>query len=165
MEESNIKHGELAERLAFVEQQLVEMEGKIGLPSQILSEDAEYYINLSKDDLYKLSADACGIGAYKLNQFALHLQKYHNRYIAIVNWLDENIRFVVAKATQGIQCYGAKERDTIAIGNSEVAMELYRVKTEKKLIVDNVAFLTSRVTALADTLLDIKRGKAWQERS
>lgn len=165
IEDEDVPDNTVKGRLAFVEGQLDAMEAKIGLPSEIDIENAEEYLNLSRDALYKLSADACGIAAYKLGQFALSLQKYNNRYTAIVNWLDENIRFVVAKETEGIKAFGHKERETIAIANSPVALELYRIKAEKKLMADNTNFLTSRVSALADTLLDMKKSKAWQERS
>ena len=79
---------------------LDEYEQGMGLPNYITeglpAEELNEYLTMSRDVLEKVTPDQCGEIAYRLSQFAFHVQRTINREIARYNWSDDKIKEVIA---------------------------------------------------------------------
>src|SRR3954463_11777850 len=86
------------EEIALLDKILDEDETKIGisLAAQKSNTEVEKYLNLESAQLFKMSAEECGVGSVLLSQFAFHLQKFCNKYVTRSNWAEGRIKRVIA---------------------------------------------------------------------
>ena len=83
------------ERLAKLDSVLDEYESSIGLPKftdNFHDDSAKKYLQLTRDQIEKLTPDQCSEAALLLSGLAFHLQRSYNREIARINWADKILK-------------------------------------------------------------------------
>jgi hypothetical protein len=142
---------------------LDEYETSIGVPKYIpdaLPEDElNNYLTMSRDALEKLTVEDCGQIAYRLGQFAFHIQRTLNRETARFNWAEETIKEIIADDINNYKGYGYIEKSSQAIKHNDKAASLQKIKKYAKQRSDRLTYLASSVKNLSDILLSIIRLK------
>lgn len=142
---------------------LDEYEKSIGIASynsNLLPEDElNYYFQMNRDQLEKLTPDDCGQIAYRLGQFALHIQRSLNREQARMNWADETIKETIADELNTYKGYGYVEKSIQAIKHNEKAIALNKIKKYAKQRSDRLQYIANSIKNLSDIMLTISRTK------
>jgi hypothetical protein len=142
---------------------LDEYEQGIGISKYIsntLPEDElNVYFQMSRDQIEKLTPDDCGQIAYRLGQFALHIQRSINRELARMNWAEESIKEVIADEVNAYKGYGYIEKSIQAIKHNERASALNKIKKYAKQRSDRLQYIANSIKNLSDIMLSISRTK------
>lgn len=142
---------------------LDEYEQGIGISKYVsnsLPEDElNVYFQMSRDQIEKLTPDDCGQIAYRLGQFALHIQRSINRELARMNWAEETIKEVIADEVNEYKGYGYIEKSIQAIKHNERASSLNKIKKYAKQRSDRLQYIANSIKNLSDIMLSISRTK------
>ena len=142
---------------------LDEYETNMGLPvytNNALSEtELQEYLTMNRNVLEKTSPEDCAQMAYRLGQYAFHLQRTLNREQARFNWAEETIKDVICGEINYYKGYGYLEKSIQAINNNERAVALNSIKKHAKQRMDRLSFLANNIKNLSDILLSIQRNK------
>lgn len=142
---------------------LDEYENNIGLATyaanSLQSEELNKYLTMSRDELEKITPEDCGQMAYRLGQFAFHVQRTINREIARYNWADENIKECIADDINNYKGYGYVEKAYQAIKHNEKASALNNIKKYAKQRSDRLNYLANGIKNLSDIILSIQKNK------
>ena len=91
------------ERLAKLDSVLDEYESSLGLPSfndNFHDDTAKKYLQLTRNQIEKLTPDQCSEAALLLSSLAFHIQRSYNREIARINWADKILKSTIAGKEQ-----------------------------------------------------------------
>lgn len=142
---------------------LDEYENSIGLnkyaPDALPEVELNQYLTMSRDVLEKLTIDDCGQIAYRLGQFAFHVQRTLNREIARINWSEETIKEVIADEINNYKGYGYIEKSSQAIKHNDRANSLNKIKKYAQQRADRLTYLATSIKNLSDILISIQRTK------
>jgi hypothetical protein len=142
---------------------LDEYEKNIGIStyiSDVLPEaELQEYLVMSRDVIEKLQPEDCMQIAYRLGQFAFHIQRTINREIARYNWADETIKEVIADDINNYKGYGYIEKSMQAIKHNEKANALNKIKKYAKQRSDRLSYIANSIKNLSDIILTIARTK------
>lgn len=142
---------------------LDEYETSIGMPKYIPDSMPELelnnYLTMSRDSLEKLTVEDCGQIAYRLGQFAFHIQRTINRETARFNWAEETIKEIIADDINNYKGYGYIEKSSQAIKHNDKAASLQKIKKYAKQRSDRLTYIATSVKNLSDILLSIIRLK------
>jgi hypothetical protein len=142
---------------------LDEYEKNIGIStyiSDVLPEaELQEYLVMSRDVIEKLQPEDCMQIAYRLGQFAFHIQRTINREIARYNWADETIKEVIADDINNYKGYGYIEKSMQAIKHNEKANSLNKIKKYAKQRSDRLSYIANSIKNLSDIILTIARTK------
>lgn len=143
---------------------LDEYEKSIGLgsyKSDLFPEDEiNLYFSMNRDHIEKLNPEDCLQIAYRLGQFALHVQRSNNREIARHNWADETIKEVIADEINNYKGYGFLEKSLQAIKHNNKAESLNKIKKYAKQRSDRLSYLSGNIKNLSDILMMVYRSKS-----
>jgi len=142
---------------------LDEYEKNIGLGSyradSFPEEELNGYFQMSRDELEKTTPEVCGEIAYRLGQFAFHVQRSINRELSRLNWADETIKETIAEEINNYKGYGYIEKSFQAIKNNEKANNLHKIQKYAKQRMDRLSYLANSLKNLSDILIAIQRNK------
>jgi hypothetical protein len=142
---------------------LDEYETSVGMPKYVSDSMPESelndYLTMSRDSLEKLTVEDCGQIAYRLGQFAFHIQRTINRETARFNWAEETIKEIIADDINNYKGYGYVEKSSQAIKHNDKASSLQKIKKYAKQRSDRLTYIASSVKNLSDILLSIIRLK------
>ena len=142
---------------------LDEYEKNIGIStyiSDVLPEaELQEYLVMSRDVIAKFQPEDCMQIAYRLGQFAFHIQRTINREIARYNWADETIKEVIADDINNYKGYGYIEKSMQAIKHNEKANSLNKIKKYAKQRSDRLSYIANSIKNLSDIILTIARTK------
>lgn len=142
---------------------LDEYETSVGIPKYVPDSMPESelnnYLTMSRDTLEKLTVEDCGQIAYRLGQFAFHIQRTINRELARFNWAEETIKEIIADDINNYKGYGYVEKSSQAIKHNDKATSLQKIKKYAKQRADRLTYIASSVKNLSDILLSIIRLK------
>jgi hypothetical protein len=145
---------------------LDEYENSIGMNkyiSDVLPEaELSEYLTMSRDALEKLTIEDCGQIAYRLGQFAFHIQRTLNRESARFNWSEETIKETIADEINNYKGYGYIEKSAQAIKHNEKAQAINKIKKYAKQRLDRLTYLASSIKNLSDILISIQRAKGYK---
>jgi hypothetical protein len=151
------------EELQYWDNILDEYEQSIGTPkySSVLMPETELndYLTMNRDQLEKLSPEDCAQIAYRLGQFAFHIQRTINREIARYNWAEETIKEVIADEVNNYKGYGYIEKSLQAIKHNDKAISLNSIKKYAKQRMDRLSYLANNVKHLSDIILSVQKTK------
>jgi hypothetical protein len=151
------------DELAEWDKILDEYEKSIGLPiynAEALPEnELSSYLSMSRDVIEKLTTEDCAQIAYRLSQFAFHLQRTSNRETARYNWADETIKETIADDINNYKGYGYIEKSTQAIKHNEKASALNKIRKYAKQRSDRLQYLASSVKNLSDMIISVQKSK------
>jgi hypothetical protein len=142
---------------------LDEYEKGIGIsvysPQNLSEDELSSYLTMGRDQIEKLSPEDCAQIAYRLAQFAFHLQRTVNREIARHNWADESIKEVIADEINQYKGYGYIEKSAQAVKHNEKANTLNNIKKYAKQRMDRLSYLANNVKNLSDIILAVQKTK------
>jgi len=142
---------------------LDEYEKSIGLGSyradSFSEEELNNYFQMSRDELEKITPEMCGEIAYRLGQFAFHVQRSINRELSRLNWADETIKETIAEEINNYKGYGYIEKSLQAIKNNDKAYALNKIKKYAKQRSDRLQYLANSIKHLSDIMLSIQKTK------
>lgn len=143
---------------------LDEYEKSLGLgsyKSDLFPEDEiNLYFSMNRDHIEKLNPEDCLQIAYRLGQFALHIQRSANREIARHNWADETTKEVIADEINNYKGYGYLEKSLQAIKHNDKAESLNKIKKYAKQRSDRLSYLSGNIKNLSDILMMVYRSKS-----
>lgn len=143
---------------------LDEYEKSLALPEYAASygvseQEINTYLSMSRDEIEKLSPEDCAQIAYRLGQFAFHIQRTINREIARQNWSEETIKETIADELNNYKGYGYVEKSLQAIKHNEKAQALNSIKKFAKQRTDRLSYIANSLKNLSDIMLSIQRAK------
>jgi len=125
------------------------------LPETELNE----YLTMPRNSLEKMTVDDCGQIAYRLGQFAFHLQRTINRENARINWAEGTIKEVIADEINNYKGYGYVEKSNQAIKHNDKASMLNKIKKYAQQRSDRLTYLASSIKNLSDILISVQKAK------
>ena len=87
------------EQLDKIDSVLDQYECSLGLPKfndNFYDDTAKRYLQLSRDQMEKLTPEQCAEAALLLASLSFHIQRSYNREIARVNWADRTLKTTLA---------------------------------------------------------------------
>lgn len=151
------------EQIEHWDKVLDDYEKSIGLgsysSSSLNEEELNNYFTMSRDQLEKLTPEDCAQIAYRLGQFAFHIQRTINREIARYNWAEETIKETIADELNNYKGYGFIEKSLQAIKHNEKAASLNKIKKYAKQRTDRLSYLANNIKNLSDIILSIQKTK------
>lgn len=151
------------EEVQYWDSILDEYEKGIGIslysPVSLPEDELNTYLSMNRDQIEKLTPEDCAQIAYRLGQFAFHLQRTANREIARYNWADETIKEVIADELNQYKGYGYIEKSAQAIKHNEKATMLNNIRKYAKQRIDRLSYLANSVKHLSDIILAVQKTK------
>lgn len=152
------------EELQYWDKILDEYEKSISLPDYSttngsIEQEINEYITMSRDQIEKLSPEDCAQIAYRLAQFAFHIQRTVNREIARYNWAEESIKEIIADDINNYKGYGYIEKSTQAIKHNEKAQAINNIKKFAKQRSDRLSYIANSIKNLSDIILSVQKTK------
>jgi len=151
------------EQLNYWDKILDEYELSIGLStynSQIFAEsELNEYLTMDRGVLEKLGPEDCAQIAYRLGQFAFHIQRTINREVARCNWSEETIKETIADEINNYKGYGFVEKSIQAIKHNDKASNLQKIKKYAQQRIDRLSYIANSIKNLSDILLSIQKTK------
>lgn len=142
---------------------LDEYENSIGFstyrPDTFSEQELNGYLQMSRDELEKTTPELCGEIAYRLGQFAFHIQRSLNRELSRFNWADETIKEIIADEINNYKGYGYIEKSLQAIKHNDKASALNKIKKYAKQRLDRLQYLANNIKNLSDIMLSIQKTK------
>ena len=117
------------------------------------------YLSMSRDQIEKLSPEDCAQIAYRLGQFAFHIQRTINREVARCNWSEETIKETIADEINNYKGYGFVEKSIQAIKHNDKASNLQKIKKYAQQRIDRLSYIANSIKNLSDILLSIQKTK------
>lgn len=152
------------EDLQYWDSILDEYESSISLPKYanqygVSEQEINQYLSMSRDEIEKLTPEDCAQIAYRLAQFAFHIQRTLNREIARLNWSEETIKETIADEINNYKGYGFIEKSLQAIKHNEKASSLNNIKKYAKQRIDRLSYISNGLKNLSDIIMSIQRTK------
>jgi hypothetical protein len=142
---------------------LDEYENSIGFnkysPTFLPEEELNQYFSMNRDAVEKLNPEDCAQIAFRLSQFAFHVQRTLNREIARFNWAEETLKEVVADEINNYKGYGYIEKFYQAVKHNDRASSLNAIKKYAKQRIDRLSYISNTIKNLSDIILSIQRTK------
>ncbi len=135
-------------------------ERSMGLPADCpaaVEVEATRLLQLDPDSLRVMTAAQCGEAAYSLELFALYLQKAANREQARLTRADERLARILPPLLSQRREYMLEERRLHAVAASPEARAVDALRAEARIRLDRLAYLASRVSALARILTELQK--------
>lgn len=123
-------------------------------------EEINVYFSMNRDHIEKLTPEDCLEIAYRLGQFALHIQRSSNREIARYNWAEETIKETIADDINNYKGYGYLEKSQQAIKHNDKASVINKIKKYAKQRSDRLSYLSGNIKNLSDILMMVYRSKS-----
>lgn len=151
-------------RRAKMQRLVEEYSVKVGLGKIQPSNDVEKYLNLTEADLRRMSAEDCGIAAYIVAKAMTYVQLQTNQIQADMNWCNQYIQWMVAKVlhTVGGQYTPVEYKRLLAIQQNDTAQTLYKVVINAQAKLDSMAFVTTQLRGVLNTLEGLQQTKRGQ---
>jgi hypothetical protein len=151
------------EEVAYWDSILDEYENSIGIPKYNTSsiDEAEFnrYLNMSRDEIEKLTPEDCGAIALRLNQFSFHTQRTINREQSRYDWSEDTIKNIIADEINNYKGYGYLEKAAQAIKHNDRAQSLEKIKKYAKQRINRLSYLANSINNMANTLINIQKLK------
>lgn len=149
----------LKEQLANLDQILDEYEKSHGFTIRN-ENNIEKYLNLSIDELRKMTNSEIGEAAYSLSRYSVYIQKQHNIETVRMNWAEHRIKKIISKELiQYKNVYSYEERKQLAIANNDVAVKLDDIRNYAKARSDRIAFISSKINEMAKYLIELQKAR------
>ena len=149
------------ERLAKLDSVLDEYESSLGLPSfndNFHDDTAKKYLQLTRNQIEKLTPDQCSEAALLLSSLAVHIQRSYNREIARINWADKILKSTIAGKEQSYRGSWDSQFNQ-AIKEDGYASKISDIKRYAQQRADRLTYLSSSIKGMSDIFLSVQRSK------
>lgn len=123
------------------------------------AEELERLIIMNRNELEGMDSASCGYIAYRLAQFAFHIQRAQNREVARISWAENEIELTIATELQSYNGYGYKEKASQAIKGNSHASILNKIKVYAQQRADRLSYQATGLKNLADIMRSIQMNK------
>lgn len=152
------------EELQYWDKILDEYEMTLSIPNHsnensLPSAEINEYLSMSRDSIEKLTPEDCAQIAYRLGQFAFHIQRNLNREIARYNWSEDTVKEVIADEINNYKGYGYIEKSIQAIKHNDKANSINQIRKYAKQRMDRLSYLANCIKNLSDIILAIQKTK------
>jgi hypothetical protein len=136
----------------------------LGLNAIAFNNESEKALNLTANEIKQLTPEEISIQSYILAHYSTFLQKEINRQTAKLKWANHNISVIVAKvgANYGDKWVKYEERKMLVVGDNEYAKILSDIALQASIRVEELSFLSSRISAMSDILDELHKTKKWK---
>ena len=152
------------ERLEKLDSILDSYESELGIPpykKEFYDDSIQQYLQLSRNQIEKLTPEHCAEAALLLASLSFHLQRSYNREIARVNWADHILRSSLAGREQ--QYKGSWESQfNQAIKEDTYATKVQQIKRYAQQRGDRLTYLASSIKNISDIFLSVQKSKAFK---
>ena len=149
------------ERLAKLDSVLDEYESSLGLPSfndNFHDDTAKKYLQLTRNQIEKLTPDQCSEAALLLSSLAFHIQRSYNREIARINWADKILKSTIAGKEQSYRGSWDSQFNH-AIKEDGYASKISDIKRYAQQRADRLTYPSSSIKGMSDIFLSVQRSK------
>lgn len=160
MDQQN-KHA-LVEKMEKIDSILDEYENSIGLSTYQIdfpnSNTANAYINMSRDQIEKMSIEGCAEAAYILGSLSFHIQRSMNREVARLNWAKTTIKEIICKrSSQYNGTWG--NQDMQATLDNDASRKLHDIQKYCQQRIDRLTYLSNSIKNMSDLFINLQRAK------
>lgn len=150
------------ESLVKINELLITYSKTIGIGTLLASNEVERYLNISSDELRKLTPSECGEASVLINRAATFIQIQYNKEKAVLTWCNDKLNRIIASEIDGVgtQYTPYTYRKELVIKNNDAALKLAQIIAGIKLRMDYMEFLPSQLNHHAksfETLIYTKR--------
>ena len=149
------------ERLAKLDSVLDEYESSLGLPSfndNFHDDTAKKYLQLTRNQIEKLTPDQCSEAALLLSSLAFHIQRSYNREIARINWADKILKSTIAGKEQSYRGSWDSQFNQ-AVKEDGYATKIADIRRYAQQRADRLTYLSSSIKHMSDIFLSVQRSK------
>ena len=150
------------EQLAKLDAVLDEYESSLGLPAfsdNFHDDTAKKYLQMSRNQIEKLTPDQCSEAALLLGSLSFHIQRSYNREVARINWADKTLKTCIAGREQAYK--GSWESQfNQAVKEDTYANKISSIKRYAQQRADRTNYLSSSIKNISDIFLNVQRAKA-----
>lgn len=125
---------------------LQKYETDLNLPIYRKESKVEFYLNISTENIKKLSRDDYAEASLILSRYSMFLQQEQNTQKAMVDWAESLITITIADQVDQYQGYSYQERKMKAIKANEYTRKLYQLQGLAKVKLNTIDFLATRVS-------------------
>jgi hypothetical protein len=151
------------EEISYWDSILDEYESSIGFPkyntANINENEFNDYLNMSRDEIEKLTPEDCGAIALRLNQFSFYTQRTINREQSRHDWAEDTLKNVIADEINNYKGYGYIEKAAQAIKHNDRAQSLEKIKRYAKQRINRLSYLANSINNMSNTLINIQKLK------
>lgn len=144
-----------SERLQKLDEELDAFERQTGLPQAVppwLETAALALLDYEPSVFRHMDWAELGEAVYTLERFALSLQQAANRQQSRLTWAQARLSLVIAPDLPHQKAYSFDERKLLAIAANKKAMDLEAIRVEAQTRLDRLAYMATKVAALARSL-------------
>jgi len=151
-----------AELLADRDKILDEYEHNIGLGPLITegnSAELDTYMAIDRKTIEAMSGDEAAAVAFRLAQFAFHIQRSQNREDARIKWADNQLKLSIADELNNYKGYGYVEKSSQAIKHNSHASKFNEIiiyATQRSV---RLNFISTGLKNMADHMKSIQFNK------
>ena len=149
------------ERLEKLDNVLDEYESSLGLPqfhNDFHDDSAKQYLQLTRDQIEKLTPEQCSEAALLISSLAFHIQRSYNREVARINWADRILKSTIAGKEQSYR--GSWESQfNQAVKEDGYANKIADIKRYAQQRADRLTYLSSSMKNMSDVFLNVQRSK------
>jgi hypothetical protein len=133
---------------------------RIGLSTIKHNSEVEKYLELSREDMSKLSANECVEIAHMLTRESLYLQQQINQNNSKIFWINAKIDATVAPRLNNYDKYMPHQSKKLcAIKDDDVLESLYKNLIQCQTQNELLAYLPTYIKNLSDTLIELSKIK------
>jgi hypothetical protein len=151
----------IREKIDEIKQKLADNQKRVGLGNIELKNCADKYLNLSQEDLRKLSNEELHETAASIYAVATYIQFDVNKQNAIANWCQKCLTYLLAKQFNQIggQYTPLDIRRQMFVASDEAAMELNKMASDIQLYLDEMHEIPWNLKAFAGSLEKLAASK------
>lgn len=150
------------ERLETIDKVLDEYESSLGLPSynqDFHDPTVKNYMEMSRDQMEKLTIEECAEAALLLGGFSFYLQRSINRETSRVKWATSTVKQMIAgRESQYSGSWDSQFHQ--AVRENGVASKVEKIRIYAQQRADRLTYLASSVKNLSDLFVNLQRAKA-----
>jgi hypothetical protein len=133
---------------------------RVGLGSSAHNSNIPKYLELSKEDLEKLSPTDCAEISYLLHRESIYIQKILNTNTATINRLNKKIDYLTINKLEKYNIYlKYEQKRLLAIKDSPELIELYTEVINRQTQNDAIMYIPNLLKNMAESLIEISRNK------
>ena len=157
--------GDLAkQQLDKIDNVLDEYESSLGLPkfsNEFHDDTAKKYLQLSRDQIEKLTPEQCSEAALLLSSLAFHIQRNYNREIARINWATKTLKKCVAGREQSYKGSWESQFDQ-AVKEDGYTSKIADIQRYAQQRADRLTYLSSSIKNVSDIFINVQKSKAFK---
>ncbi len=127
----------------------------------VSDEDVDKLLNISPQELARLTGEDCNARAYSLFAHNLVIQKRMNSLISKKKWAENNVKYLVAREWNNYgDSYSKYEDIKYKIANENGSVyQFMRLQSDCELEIDALSFVCARIQSIAETLNSLSYSK------